>query len=324
MKRAYITHITRDYLNIAINLSKSISLFSQIPLIIYCINLEEDDKQRFSEYENLHLRNIDLDISEKKSEDYTEVESGNFYVNRHSNRIYNILCAKTIAMEMALEEGLEEVCYLDSDCLATPLVDELFNWMSIVTDYPIATQGIHDYMIWVENDVQLGNPFAGGSWPNVDNKLSLEWPLMSFLELNENQRGTYRTTNVVLLNKNCLPFVKTWKELCFILPKLVNIRKYATYHEETIYNVLCWKKTNQGLPLCYINLGEGFETVKHFYSEDAIEGSSRWSDTDFSQNFYRIPDNKRNTKVLHGEKRTSEVNLILDYLVEINKNKYFN
>ena len=322
--KTYITHVTRDYLEVALNLSKSIKLFSDLPLIVYCINLQEEDKQRFNEYDNVQLRNIDLDISERTSEDYTSVDSGNFYVNRYSARIYSILCAKTIAMEMALEEGWQEVCYLDSDCLATPLVDELFNWNSTITDYPIATEGIHEYMIWVENGVQLGNPFSGGSWPVADNKLCLEWPLMSFLEVGENQRGAYRTTGIMLMNQKCLPFIKTWRELCFILPKLVNIRKYATYHEETVYNVLSWKKTNEGFPLCYVNLGEGFETVKHFYSEEAVEGQSRWSDTDSSQNFYRIPDDKRNTKVLHGEKRTSEVDLILDYLVELKNNNYFN
>jgi len=322
--RTYITHVTRDYLEVALNLAKSVRLFSNLPLLVYCINLQEEDKQRFDEYENVQLRNVDLDISERTSEDYTSVDSGNFYINRYSARIYNILCAKTIAMEMALEEGWDEVCYLDSDCLATPLVDELFDWMSIITDYPIATQGIHDYMIWFENGIELGNPFAGGSWPNVDNKLCLEWPLMSFLEVDENQRGSYRTTGIMLMNQDCLPFIKTWREFCFILPKLVNIRKYATYHEETIYNVLSWKKTNQGFPLCYVNIGEGLETVKHFYSDDAVEGKLRWDDNDNSKNFYKIPDNKRNSKVLHGEKRTSEVDLILDYLVELKNNKYFN
>jgi hypothetical protein len=323
MKKTYITHVTRDYLEVALNLAKSVSLFSDLPLLVYCINLQEEDKQKFDEYKNVKLRNIDLDISERSSEDYTAVDSGNFYINRYSARIYNILCAKTIAMEMALEEGWEEVCYLDSDCLATPLVDELFNWVDIITDYPIATQGIHEYMIWIENGVQNGNPFAGGSWPYADNKLCLEWPLMSFLEVDENQRGTYRTTGIMLMNQKCLPFIKTWRELCFILPKLVNLRKYATYHEETVYNVLSWKKTNQGFPLCYVNLGEGLETVKHFYSDDAEEGKLRWDSNDISQNFYKIPDNKRDTKVLHGEKRTSEVDLILDYLTELNKNNFF-
>jgi hypothetical protein len=314
--RAYITHVTRDYLGVALNLAKSIRLFSEIPLIVYCINMEEEDQDNFREIENVYTRNIDLDIGEASSTDYIEEESGNFYINRSSSRIYKILCAKTIAMEMALEEGWGEVCYLDSDCLATPLIDELFDWSNIITDYPIATEGIYEYMIWTENGVQRGNPFEF-SWPVPDNKLSLEWPLMNFLGMDENQRGIYRTTGIMLMNQKCLPFIKTWKELCQILSKLVDLKYYAAYHEETVYNVLSWKKTNEGFPLCYVNLGEGLETVKHFYSVEAKEGTLRWSDEDTSQNFYMIPEDKRNVKVLHGEKRSSEVDLILDYLRNI-------
>jgi hypothetical protein len=126
------------------------------------------------------------------------------------------------------------------------------------------------------------------------------------------------------MNQECLPFIKTWKELCFLLPKLVDTRYYAPYHEETVYNVLSWKKENKGLPLCYINLGEGLETVQHFYSDSAKEGDFRWSDTDTSQNFYRIPDSKKLVKVLHGEKRESEVNLILDHIKTLQSTGYFN
>jgi hypothetical protein len=322
MNKTYITHVTRDYLEVALNLAKSVRLFSEIPLLVYCINLEESDRKRFDGIENVHTRNIELDIEEANSDDYGVNESGNFYINRGSSRIYKILCAKTMAMEMALEEGFEEVCYLDSDCTATPLVDELFDWSDIITDYPIATHGIHEYMIIIENGIQHGNPFAGDTWPVVDNKYCLEWPLMSFLEVDENQRGSYRTTGIMLMNQNCLPFIKTWRELCFILPKLVNLRKYTPFHEETVYNVLSWKKTNVGFPLCYINLGEGLETVKHLYLEGE-EGYQSWDENDGSKRFYKIPDDKRNIKVLHGEKRTSEVDLILDYLSALKQNGYF-
>jgi hypothetical protein len=219
-------------------------------------------------------------------------------------------------MEMALEEGWEEVCYLDSDCLATPLVDELFGWIYLTKDYPIATEGIHEYMISIKNGIQIGNPFEG-TWPAADNTKCLEWPLMSFLEVDPNSRGRYRTTGIMLMNQKCLQFIKTWRELCFILPKLVDLEKYAPYHEETVYNVLSWKKTNEGFPLCYVNLGDGIETVKHTYSESSEAGESSWSDDNHSQRFYMIPDDKRNIKVLHGEKRSSEVELILDYLIKI-------
>jgi hypothetical protein len=316
MKKIFITHVTRDYLEVALNLAKSIRIFSEIPLLVYCINLKEEDQDNFKIIKDVCTRNITLEIGEMTANDYVGDVGGNFYVNRESSRIYKILCAKTIAMEMALEEGWEEVCYLDSDCLATPFVDELFNWTHIIKDYPIATEGIHEYMISIKNGVQIGNPFEE-TWPMADNTKCLEWPLMSFLGVDSNNRGRYRTTGIMLMNQKCLPFIRTWRELCFILPKLVDLERYAPYHEETIYNVLSWKKTNEGFPLCYVNLGDGLETVKHTYSIESEAGESSWSDDDHSRRFYMIPEDKRNIKVLHGEKRSSEVNLILEYLINI-------
>jgi hypothetical protein len=316
MKRTFITHVTKDYLEVALNLAKSIRYFSELPLIVYCIDLD-DGENYFKDIPNVHVRNINLNLKQYEGDqDYIFSGSGNFYVNRSSHRIYHILCAKTLAMELALEEGWDEICYLDSDCLATPLVDEIFEWSSTIKDYPIATEGIHEYMLIIKDGVQIGNPFEG-TWPIADNTKSLEWPLMNFLEMSPESRGIYRTTGIMLMNQKCLPFIKTWRELCFMLPKLVNLERYAPYHEETIYNVLSWKKTNEGFPLCYVNIGEGLETVKHTYSENSEGGDFSWDDENHSQRFYMIPEDKRNIKVLHGEKRSSEVNLILEYLKNI-------
>ena len=314
MKKTYITHATENYLEVVLNLAKSLSLFSEIPLLVYFIDSNEDQiLDRIVEFPNLTPRFITLNLEKTSENDFAFTEGGNYYANRLNPRIYSILCAKTIAMEMALEEGWEQICYLDSDCLATPLVDEIFDWSSMIEDYPLATRGVHDYMIILDNGNQVGNPFEL-TWPVPDHKLCLEWPLMSFLEVPEDKRGTYRTTNVMLANQRCKSFIKTWKDLCYLLPRIVNTDRYAPYHEETVYNVLSWKKNNQGLPLCYINLGEGLETVKHTYSDQAKAGEYGWSDEDHSKRFYVIPDDKKNIKVLHGEKRTSEVNLILDFL----------
>ena len=324
MKRTFITHVTKDYLEVALNLAKSIRYFSELPLIVYCIDLDGDENY-FKDIPNVEVRNINLDLKQYEGDqDYIFSGSGNFYVNRSSHRIYHILCAKTLAMELALEEGWDEVCYLDSDCLATPLVDELFDWSYLIQNYPVATEGIHQYMILIENGKERGNPFEN-TWPQADHKLTLEWPLMNFMEITEYARGTYRTTGIMLMNQSCLPFIKTWREFCFILPKLVDVKKYAPYHEETVYNVLSWKKTNIGFPLCYVNLRDGIDTVKHFYSDQAKEGDFTYDDSgqDTSLNFFRIPDDKRFVKVLHGEKRTEEVNKILDFLVGIKKNGYF-
>ena len=165
-KKTYITHVTKDYLEVALNLAKSIRYFSELPLIVYCIDLDGDENY-FKDIPNVEVRNINLDLKQYEGDqDYIFSGSGNFYVNRSSHRIYHILCAKTLAMELALEEGWDEVCYLDSDCLATPLVDELFDWSYLIQNYPVATEGIHQYMILIENGKERGNPFEN-TWPQA-------------------------------------------------------------------------------------------------------------------------------------------------------------
>lgn len=328
MKRAYITHITKEYLGIGMNWVKSIREFSDLPLLVFYVGKSPLETNPFSEFKDVEIRFIEMDTDKLASDhDFVGGETGgNFYVNRQSTKTYHVLCAKTIAMEMSLEEGWEEVCYLDSDCIGTPILDELFEWCNRIDDYPICTEGIHQYMILVEaGGFQRGNPFLN-SWPEPDHKLCLEWPLMNFLEMSEWSRGNYRTTNLILLNQRCLEFIKTWRELCFLLPKLVDVKKYAPFHEETIYNVLSWKKTNVGFPLCYINLAEGLETVRHFYSDEAKPGDFTFDETgqNTDKNFFRIPESKRLIKVLHGEKRESEVNLILDHIKKLQATGYFN
>jgi hypothetical protein len=324
MKRAYITHVTENYFQVARNLALSIRKFSDIPILIYGINCRENVNP-FEDITEVHLIHIDLPIDSLRPEDFGTQSDGNFYIERKSPRIYQILCAKTVAIEKALESGVEEVCYLDSDCLGTPIVDELFDWIPLVKNYPLCSEGIHQYMIMIESGKERGNPFEG-CWPMADHTKTLEWPLMQFLQMFPDSRGTYRTTNVILATPDCLSFVKMWRELCFMLPKLnLDLNYYAAYHEETIYNVLSWKKTNEGLPLCYINLRDGLETTVHFY-EQGQPGFSSWmteENPDPSLCFYKIPEEKRSIKVLHGEKRESECSKITDYLEKLQKSNYF-
>ena len=327
MKRAYITHVTENYLEIARNLALSVRNFSDIPLIVYVINPTTDHQFMFGGIDNIFIRSIDLDLDQSSDADYTFNSEGNFYVNRESTRIFKIASAKIIAMQLSIEEGFEEICYLDSDCIATPVVDEIFSWMPLIKDYPMTSEGIHQYMIIVEsNGRERGNPFEG-CWPATDLTKTLEWPLMNFLQMNQEARGTYRTTNVVLFNSSCLEFIKIWKDFCYLLPKLnLKLIDIVPFQEETLYNVLSWKKTNEGLPLCYINLRDGLQTVKHFY-EEGVPGFSSWMDEenkDYSLNFYRIPQEKRNIKVLHGEKRSDEFEKILGYLQELKLTGYYN
>jgi hypothetical protein len=169
------------------------------------------------------------------------------------------------------------------------LVDELFDWASNITNFPIGTKGIHDYMIIFEGGSYMGNPFEG-CYPAMDYTQTLEWPLMQFMGMPPQDRGIYRTTGIMLMNQKCLDFINIWWDLCKILPKISNIKKIAPFQEETIYNALYWKWGDVGFPLCYVNLDNGLETVKDFYTRDT-DGSYlvNYDENDFTKHFYKIP-----------------------------------
>ena len=321
MNKVYITHATEKYLTVAHNLASSIRAFSDIPVVVYCVDVKQKDTYIFQNIENVYTEILDLGLD--KPTDFPTSPTGNFYVDRHDARSFNVLSAKVLAMKHALKSGWDEVCYLDSDCIATPIVDELFDWTTNITNFPIGTKGIHDYMIIFEQGSYMGNPFEG-CYPAMDFTQTLEWPLMQFMGMSPTDRGIYRTTGIMLMNQNCLDFINIWWDLCKVLPKISNIKKIAPFQEETIYNALYWKWGNSGFPLCYVNLDNGLETVKDFYTRK-MDGSYliNYDEGDFTKHFYKIPDDKRDVKVLHGEKTTSEMNKIVYYLNQIKYDGYF-
>ena len=53
MKKVYITHATEKYLSVAHNLATSIRAFSDIPIVIYCIDVKQKDTYMFQNIEKL-------------------------------------------------------------------------------------------------------------------------------------------------------------------------------------------------------------------------------------------------------------------------------
>lgn len=320
--RVFITHCNEKYLPVAYNLAKSVREFSKIPLIIYAFDVNESDLKIFQGIKDVKIEIINFGL--EKSENFMSTESGNFYIDRLDSKIFKILSLKVYAMKHAIENGWSEICYLDSDCLATPIVDELFDWSNKITNYPLGTKGIHDYMIIIDDDGEpIGNPYKD-IWPQLDNTKCLEWPLMDFMSVPSEKRGIYSTTGIMLLNQNCKDFVNLWWELCNMLPNITNIIHKAPFHEETVYNVLKWKNGDDYFPLCYINLSDGLETVKDFYLNDySLNALVEYDEFNYQKNFYKIPESKKDVKVLHGEKITSECDRIILYLKKLEENGYF-
>lgn len=305
MKRTYVTHTTKNYHDVALGLYKSIKEFSKYPLYLVCINY--DPREIGMEVpEGVIIKCIESEIVEADDDSFGIHTNGNFYVNRRKKRTLQVLGKKPDACLSAIEDGYDEIIYIDTDSIATPLTDELFEYCSEITTYPLASEGPYQFvMVPDENGNMMGNPFEN-VWPDWDVKLTLEWPLLSFLKMGKGDRGVYRTTNLFICNKKCKYFLETWKIFMNLIERVGDPYYHAPFSDETIYNVLYWKEGKEGLPVSYINI-QGIDTVKHFYDTEVGTGT-------LIDDFYFIPKEKKSVKVFHGEKRKDQINLIIDHL----------
>jgi autotransporter strand-loop-strand O-heptosyltransferase len=307
--RAFITHTTSNYENITLNLVKSIKKYSKYDIIVYTIDYDGTDKLQ----KEVKCIRIDLNIPSLNDDSFINNINGNFYVDRKKIRNYYALGAKVDAMLHA-SQFIDEWVYLDSDSIANKNVDDLFEYCSKSTEFPLATLGPHEYVLLVKNGEVIGNPF----WKNdgsIDYENTLEYPLMSFMGVPKNQRSPYRTTNILVGNNTVSDFISLWKDIKNLLPQICQLTKITPFHEETIYNVLTWKTNpkHNGLPMSYINV-ESSSTVDHFLSTEAKENT-------LINEFYRIPKNKKEIKVFHGEKRQDEIDKIFQIIDDYGKDK---
>jgi autotransporter strand-loop-strand O-heptosyltransferase len=307
--RLFITHTTSNYENITLNLVKSIKKYSKYDIIVYTIDYDGTDKLQ----KEVKCIRIDLNIPSLDDDSFINNINGNFYVDRKKIRSYYALGAKVDAMLHA-SQFIDEWVYLDSDSIANTNVDDLFEYCSKATEFPLATLGPHQYVLLVKNGEVIGNPF----WKNdgsIDYENTLEYPLMSFMGVPKNQRSPYRTTNILAGNNTVSDFISLWKDIKNLLPQICQITKITPFHEETIYNVLTWKTNpnHNGLPMSYINV-ESSSTVDHFLSTEVKENT-------LINEFYRIPKNKKEIKVFHGEKRQDEIDKMFQIIDDYGKDK---
>jgi len=306
--RSFITHTTSNYENITLNLVKSIKKYSKYDIIVYTIDYDGTDKLQ----KEAKCIRVDLNLPSLEDNSFINNINGNFYVDREKIRSYHVLGAKVDVMLLA-SQFIDEWVYLDSDSIANKNVDDLFEYCSKATEFPLATLGPQEYVLLVKEGKVIGNPF----WKNdgsIDNENTLEYPLMSFMGVPKNQRSWYRTTNILVGNNTISDFISFWKDVKNLLPRICQLSKITPFHEETIYNVLTWKinPNHNGLPMSYINV-ESSSTVKHFLSTDIKENT-------LISEFYRVPKNKKEIKVFHGEKRQDEIDKMFQIIDDHVKN----
>ena len=314
MRRSYVSISTENYHFLILWLIKSLQKFSQYDINIFCINYNPYDLE-LETPEGVNFHTIQYEIHDSGIT-FQESKSGNFYVNRKNPRNFQITSRKPDSCIRTLEMGYDEVCFIDCDSIACPNIDEIFMYSEQITTLPLVTKGPHEFVVIPDEfGNEWGNPFFN-CWPNADMTKTLEWPLMQFLQVDQSQRGEYRTGNLFIANKDCLEFLKTFEKFLDVLWKIVDVWYYCPFQEETPLNVFLWKYGSKGLPMSYINLSDGFETVKNFFNVEVQE------DTLFGD-FLKIPKDKNQIKVLHGEKREQELEKIIQHLDFLKESGYY-
>ena len=287
-KRAFITFINERYKDLVERLIQSIELFSDYPIIVYSYNFEFNSTSKRVFCKN--LRDPQLSLPVFTDEDLENGKVG--IVDRKDYNTYYTLSRKQTVILDALNNGLEEAIFLDADGLVRENIDTSFDYLKECDDYPLIGKGLFEYMMLYGK----GNPFVGDT---------LEMPIMNLLGIHERSMH-YVQTNFLVFNKNC----KNFFEDCVKVSNNINILShnllYAPYHDETIINVMLWKRNaKKHLPLVHFNLSD-FDSLLHFYksNESGAINHSPW---------HIIPSDKNDIKFFHGCKSISELDKCLEH-----------
>lgn len=287
-KKSYITFANEKYSQLVDKLVESVALFSKYPIIIYSYNFDYKPK-----FPNVFTKRLDDDLLKLPLFEYSNVGDHMGVVNRGDYNTYYTLSRKPVVLLDAINSGLEDGVFLDADGLVRENIDDLFDWSNECTDYPLIGKGLFEYMMLYGK----GDPSVG---------MSLEQPMMDLLGIKE-RTLFYGQTNVVLFNKNC----KAFFEECVSVANNNSVMKqnllYAPYHDETIMNVMLWKrKATRQLPLVHFNL-TGCAELQKF---ELIQGGT-WMD---NCPWHKVPLNKNDIKFFHGCKSVAELDKCIRHM----------
>jgi autotransporter strand-loop-strand O-heptosyltransferase len=289
-EKAYVLYATENYYDIVRMACKSLRTFSKLPIFVYLL-----DSELKIDIENTTTINWKFNFS--GIEDTSKSASSNFYIDRTSQKIYELLIQRPLIVKDALEKYSDVVAYVDSDSIATQYCDRIFEMYNSKLDYPYFVEGIYDYF-------HING--RGGAESRDDLSTTLEHPACELFGANQYIRERYRQTGYFVAGPNTIDFLEEWSWMCNHPKVLKDFQHYAAYHEETIANVLLWKYGHlDGLPCIYTNGNN--ETIDKIYRENLFTGQPR-----HVSNWVRIPGEEKDLLFYHGEKRI----FILEEMIE--------
>jgi autotransporter strand-loop-strand O-heptosyltransferase len=296
VEKSYLLYATENYLDVAKMCIKSIREYSDLPIFLYLIN-----SNKVVDIKNVATINWNVDLVDDNSDRYIQ-EGDNFYINRTNKTIYNILIQKPLITKDVLSKYTKTVAFIDCDSIATSYVDRIFDLYDNGKDYPYFVEGIYDFL-------HVGE--RGGAMTRDDMSTTLEHPACELFNVNQYVREKYRQTGYYVANEKCIDFLYEWYQMCSHPEVLNNIPYYAAYNEETILNVLLWKKLIfDGLPYIYAN--GNLELIDNIYSNYNINEESLW---------VKIPNKKDDLLFIHGEKNILEMGKIISKIKKHHKEK---
>lgn len=261
--KAYVLYATIPYLDTVRGCVESIRKFSNIPIYVYVMHLDE-----------CTVYSIEEAISINWFYDEEVVEQRKF-IDRKDSRIYRILIERPKIIKDALKY-INTVAYIDSDSVATKYIDTIFDMYPKDSLYPYFVKGIYDYLF-------------------IDGKGDLETPACKLFNVNQEVRECYRQSGYFVAGQNTISFLDEWIGMCNHPEVLNNNKLYAPYNEETILNVLLWKHNIQkGLPYIYVN--GSIDTI------DEIKKIGFTGKENHIRSWFQIPDKEEHLLFYHGEK----------------------
>lgn len=301
MVKAYVLHANEKYIDIVTMSCLSIKQYSNLPIYVYLINSPKQIN-----IDGVTTINWDIPLN---SQDSRYIQDGdNFYVNRLSSEIYNILIQKSLIAKHALENFVDIIAYIDSDSIATPYVEHIFEYYNPDSIYPYFGEGIYEYLHYNGR---------GGAMDVNDLSTTLEHPVSKLFKLNQYNRVSkyYRQTGYFIAGKSCIDFLEEWYWMCNHPTVLKNTGYYCPFHEETILNPLLWdREFYNGLPLVYVN--GTLETIDEVYNNLKFTGKSR-----DIRPWLRIPAKKENLMFFHGEKRIEVMKQMITKIKQLHEKR---
>lgn len=288
-ERCYVIYADDAYFEIAEKCAFSIRCFSEYPIYAYMLN--SDRKIGVSGTETIRWN---CDIEEDSSGRYLRSE-GNFHINRSNKSVYSILVQRPLIVRHALENFANSVAYVDSDSVATKYVDRIFSFFLEDSKYPAFVEGIYNYL-------SFGNRGIGGA---SDLKGTLEYPACVLFGVDQSVRDKYRQTGYFVSGQECVEFLQEWYEMCVHPHVIESIWLYAPFNEETILNVLLWKKKIfDGIPYIYINGGLDYMIE--------LQSIGFNGERQHVRSWFSIPTKEEDLLFFHGQKDILEIDRMIE------------